>query len=54
MIVLAGEWIKSKYITIDEDGWHCSPDAPEDIRKQYDEFMSMVNTSMESIEDVDE
>lgn len=50
MIEIAGDWIKSKYITIDEDGWHCAEDAPEDIKKQYFDFMGKVNSGIKLIE----
>ena len=46
MIVVAGDWIKSEYITIDESGWHCSDDAPDDIKQKFEDYMSQVNGSV--------
>lgn len=43
MITLAGDWMNSEYITIDEMGWHCSEDAPKEIKDAYNEFMEEVD-----------
>lgn len=45
MIVIAGDWIESEYITIDENGWHCADDAPEEIRREYEKYMKTVGNS---------
>ena len=49
MMVVAGEWINSKYISFDEYGLHCADDAPDEIKKQYYEYMSTVNNSGVSV-----
>lgn len=54
MMVVAGDWIKSKYITIDEDGWHCSDDAPDSIKKEFYNFMSQVNSGVKIVDPEDE
>jgi hypothetical protein len=45
MIVIAGKWIESEFITVDENGIHCADNAPDEIKKQYFEYMSTVNNS---------
>lgn len=50
MTLVAGDWIKSEYITIDETGWHCSDDAPDDIKQKFEEFMEKVNSMSKLIE----
>lgn len=44
MVVIAEDWIKSKYITVDSYGWHCSDDAPNSIKKKFKEFMALINS----------
>ena len=43
MMILTEEWMESKYITVDSDGWHCSEDAPEENKQKFKEFMEEVN-----------
>ena len=50
MIEIAGKWIESEFITIDENGWHCADDAPEDIKKEFYDFMSKVNSGAKAID----
>lgn len=46
-MILAGSWIESEYITIDEDGWHCADNAPKDIKDAFNEYMDMVKKETE-------
>ena len=34
-------FIDSKYFYIDEDGWHLAEDAPEDVKKEFEAYMSI-------------
>lgn len=34
------ELMNSEYVTIDERGWHISEDAPEELKKKFNEFIS--------------
>ena len=34
------ELMNSEYITVDEKGWHISDDAPEELKKKFNEFIS--------------
>lgn len=43
MTISSEDWMNSKYITVDEKGWHCSDDAPEEIKKAFKEFMKMAD-----------
>ena len=49
-VVIAGEWADSEYITIDETGWHCADDAPDEIKDAYNDFMASVGTRSKLIE----
>ena len=33
------KFVDSPYFYTDEDGWHLKDDAPEDVRKEFDEYM---------------
>lgn len=42
MIVSAPDFINSPYLIIDEKGWRLKEDAPEDLKKQFEEFMKSI------------
>ena len=42
-VIAYDDWMQSECITIDEDGWKCSEDAPEEIKKKFNEFMALAN-----------
>lgn len=39
--------LNSEYVTIDERGWHISKDAPEDLKKEFDEFIKSAEDGAE-------
>jgi hypothetical protein len=39
MAQMAPSFIKSKYFFIDENGWNLTADAPEKMKKEFEEFM---------------
>lgn len=41
------ELVNSEYITIDERGWHISDDAPEELKKKFNEFISKAESGVE-------
>lgn len=41
------ELMNSEYITIDEKGWHISEDAPEELKKKFNEFISKAESGIE-------
>ena len=46
MIIEYEDWMRSEYITIDEKGWHCSEDAPAEIKKKFKEFINMTKSGI--------
>lgn len=36
------KFFDSPYFVMDEDNWHLKPGAPEDIQKEFDEYMNPV------------
>lgn len=50
MTTVFEDWMKSEYITIDSDGWHCSEYAPDDIKKKFSDFLKRVKTDSVIIE----
>lgn len=41
------ELMNSEYITIDEKGWHISDDAPDELKKKFNEFISKAESGVE-------
>lgn len=37
----------SEYVTIDEKGWHISDDAPAELKKKFNEFISKTESGIE-------
>ena len=35
------DFIDSEYFYTDDDGWHLTEDAPEDVKKEFEAYMSM-------------
>lgn len=42
MIVSSPDFIDSPYLIIDEKGWRLKEDAPEDLKKEFEEFMKSI------------
>ena len=40
MSVVRPKFIDSPYFVPEEDNWHLKPGAPEEVQKEFDEFMS--------------
>ena len=40
MSMTAPKFIDSEYFYIDDDGWHLKEGAPEEVQKEFDEYMS--------------
>lgn len=38
-------FINSPYLIIDEKGWRLKEDAPEELKKEFEEYMDMINNS---------
>ena len=43
MIVQAPSFIDSKYLIIDERGWRLKAGAPDELIKEFKEFMKLIN-----------
>lgn len=35
------DFIDSEYFYVDDDGWHLKDGAPEDVKKEFKEYMSI-------------
>lgn len=46
MKIFDEELFNSKFITIDEKGWHISKDAPEELKKKFNEFIKIAQTGI--------
>ena len=42
-------FIDSPYLIIDEKGWRLKDDAPEELKKEFDEFMKEIDSHIEEI-----
>ena len=49
MIIEAPNFINSKYLIIDEQGWRLKEDAPKELQKEFDEFMRLINKENEDV-----
>ena len=49
MIIEMPKFINSKYLIIDEKGWRLKEDAPEDLQKEFNEFMQLINKENEDV-----
>lgn len=38
------KFINSPYLIIDEKGWRLKKDAPEELKKEFKEFMNEINS----------
>lgn len=47
MKIIDEELMNSKYVTIDEKGWHISDDAPLALKERFYEFIEKVNDGIE-------
>lgn len=41
------ELMNSEFISIDEKGWHISDDAPDELKKKFNEFIEKAKDGME-------
>lgn len=39
--------LNSEYVTIDERGWHISDDAPDDLKKEFEQFIKAAEDGMD-------
>ena len=39
--------LNSEYMTIDERGWHISDDAPDDLKKEFEQFIEAAEDGMD-------
>lgn len=44
MTVEAPSFIYSKYLIIDENGWRLKTNAPNELVKEFKEFMKLINS----------
>lgn len=49
MIIEAPNFINSKYLIIDEKGWRLKEGAPEELKREFKEFMQLVNKENENV-----
>ena len=47
MKVIDKELINSKYVTVDEKGWHISDDAPDELKKKFNDFIENAKNGIE-------
>lgn len=47
MSVSAPKFIYSPYFVGEPDNWHLKPGAPEEVQKEFDEFMEKYNSKAE-------
>lgn len=45
--MIVPSFINSPYLIIDEKGWRLKEDAPESLKKEFEEYMKEVNTHIE-------
>ena len=41
------ELMNSKYVIVDERGWHISDDAPDDLKEKFKEFINRAEDGIE-------
>ena len=51
MKIPLGNLSQSEFVTIDEKGWHISDEAPEDLKKEFDNYFKVIGSSVEEILD---
>lgn len=39
--------LNSKYLVMEPENWHLLPGAPDDIKKEFDEYMRTINMELE-------
>lgn len=44
---IAPKFISTPYFYIDDDGWHLTPDAPEEVVREFEEFMKEYEDKIE-------
>ena len=47
MSVPAPKFIDSSYFVEEPDNWHLKPGAPEEVQREFDEFMEKYNSKAE-------
>lgn len=45
MVVDAPTFIKSPYLIIDEKGWRLKENAPDQLKKEFKEFMNLIKSA---------
>ncbi len=51
MQVFDEELLNSKYVTIDEKGWHIAEDAPKELKEKFDKYISQIKEQGEILDD---
>ena len=49
MTIEIPSFMKSKYLIIDEKGWRLKEGAPEELQKEFNEFMRLINKENENV-----
>ena len=49
MKIIDEELLESKYVSVDEKGWHISDDAPEDLKQKFKMFIQQAEDGIEIV-----
>ena len=54
MIGETPKFMDSPYFVEEVGNWHLKPGAPEDVQKEFDEFIKNLNMSVSTVDTIDE